>query len=135
MRFVLSFLLLTAALRPNLSAQSLDALLLSTLKGQRPAALSEISIQGKSYWSVLAKVNPAFSAQQAQEAGILVGAQAGGVISLKIPVGKTDLLLDLPGINLAVAAPKAQPSLERARKDTRSPARKRRCNWNYRLGV
>lgn len=120
MRFVLSFLLLTAALRPNLSAQSLDALLLSTLKGQRPAALSEISIQGKSYWSVLAKVNPAFSVQQAQEAGILVGAQAGGVISLKIPVGKTNLLLDLPGINLAVAAPKAQPSLERARKDTRA---------------
>lgn len=120
MRFVLSFLLLTTALRPNLSAQTLDALLLSTLKGQRPAALSEISIQGKSYWSVLAKVNPAFSAQQAHEAGILVGAQAGGVISLKIPVGKTELLLDLPGINLAVAAPKAQPSLERARKDTRA---------------
>lgn len=50
----------------------------------------------------------------------MVGAQAGGVISLKIPVGKTELLLDLPGINLAVAAPKAQPSLERARKDTRA---------------
>ncbi len=29
-------------------------------------------------------------------------------------------MLELPGINLAVAAPKAQPSLERARKDTRA---------------
>lgn len=120
MRLILAFLLLGLALVPAASAQTLDALLQSTLKGQRPAALSEISIQGNAYWSVLATVSPAFSVEQAEQAGLRVGAQLGSVVSLKIPAGKTELLLTLPGIQLAVAAPKAQPSLERARKDTRA---------------
>lgn len=120
MRTVSAFLFLFVGLGPCLLAQTLDALLLSTLKGNRPAALSKVEIQGQPYWSVLAKVNGDFSAQKARESGLLVGAQAGQIVSLKIPVGKTELLMSVPGIQLAVAAPKAQPSLERARKDTRA---------------
>ncbi|MDA0309251.1 MAG: S8 family serine peptidase [Bacteroidetes bacterium] len=118
LRFPLAFFFcfFTAATQ----AQQLDALLNGSLNGLTSSAFSEISIEGKRYWSVLAKVNPSFSTETALDRGILCGKRAGNVLSLKVPVGQTQSLINLPGLEMAMAAPKASPLLERARKDTRA---------------
>lgn len=118
LRFLLTYIFCFFAAATQ--AQQLDALLKASLNGNTNPAFSEISIQGKKYWSILAKVNQHFSPDTALERGILCGKPAGQVLTLKVPVGQTQRLLNLPGLILAMAAPKAAPLLERGRKDTRA---------------
>ena len=70
--------------------------------------------------STLAKKNTAFSKSTLEALGILVGAEVGDIVTLKIPVPLLNALQTLPGLNYLEIAGKIKPLLDRAVKDMRA---------------
>jgi subtilisin family serine protease len=75
------------------------------------------SIHGNQYVSFLAKANAQFSKATLVQLGIMVGAEIGEIVSLKIPIVQLNSISNLPGIKMLQLSGKIKPNLDKAVKD------------------
>lgn len=75
------------------------------------------SIKGNQYVSFLGKTTSHFSKSTLVQMGIMVGANIGDIVSLKIPVSLLNTISSLPGIKLLQLSGKIKPNLDKAVKD------------------
>lgn len=75
------------------------------------------SIHGVQYVSFLGKTTSNFSKSTLVQMGIMVGANIGDIVSLKIPVSLLNSISSLPGIKILQLSGKIKPNLDKAVKD------------------
>ena len=69
---------------------------------------------------LIAKVGRGFDARRLTEYGITVGAMAGDIVTLRVPIDKIDVLDANPSILQYCLSERVQPTMNRTRKDTRT---------------
>ena len=69
---------------------------------------------------LIAKVGRGFDARRLAEYGITVGAMAGDIVTLRVPIDKIDVLDANPSILQYCLSERVQPTMNRTRKDTRT---------------
>jgi minor extracellular serine protease Vpr len=120
---LLSFLLcfyfgITQVLMPATSIGSIERFDLK-LGTANQAEIPLLIIDGRDYASVLALVSNGYDRSQIESKEIIVGAERGGVVTLKVPIELISELEALPGIEYLELSTKISPNLERAVRDAR----------------
>jgi minor extracellular serine protease Vpr len=120
---LLSFLLcfyfgITQVLMPATSIGSIERFDLK-LGTANQAEIPWLIIDGRDYASVLALVSNGYDRSQIESKEIIVGAERGGVVTLKVPIELISELEALPGIEYLELSTKISPNLERAVRDAR----------------
>jgi minor extracellular serine protease Vpr len=120
---LLSFLLcfyfgITQVLMPATSIGSIERFDLK-LGTANQAEIPWLIIDGREYASVLALVSNGYDRSQIESKEIIVGAERGGVVTLKVPIELISELEALPGIEYLELSTKISPNLERAVRDAR----------------
>lgn len=85
-------------------------------------------INGQDYLSLLALVNPSFSADELRGMGFLVGKPIKNIVTLKLPLSQLDQLAALHGIDYLEIPGKISPELDKAIKDVRADSVQRGIN-------
>ena len=76
-------------------------------------------INGAYYLNLLFKVSPSFSEDNMESVGALIGGKSGSILSVKWPIHQIDLLWSIQGVDVVQLAQKINPTLTKARYDTR----------------
>lgn len=85
-------------------------------------------INGQDYLSLLALVNPSFSADELRGMGLMVGKPVKNIVTLKLPLSQLDEIASLPGIDYLEIPGKISPELDKAVKDVRADSVQRGIN-------
>ena len=118
--FILCFYFgITQVMMPATSIGSIERFDLK-LGTANQAEIPWLIIDGREYASVLALVSSGYNKRQIESKGIIVGAERGGVVTLKVPIELISELEAIPGIEYLKLASKVSPNLERAVRDARA---------------
>ncbi len=77
-------------------------------------------INGNYFLSVLCKVTPSFTTDEAKQKGILFGSRIQDIVSLKLPLSNLEEALTVSGVSYLEIAQKVKPMLDKAVKDVRA---------------
>ncbi len=117
--FILCFYFgITQVMMPATSIGSIERFDLK-LGTANQAEIPWLIIDGREYASLLALVSSGYNKRKIESKGIIVGAERGGVVTLKVPIELISELEAIPGIDYLKLASKVSPNLERALRDVR----------------